>query len=358
MITHFSVENFKALSKCSLTNLKRINLLGGKNNTGKSTMMEALFFFHDRQNPDSLLRLYRWRGELLVELNRFDVFAPIFHGYNTENEIIMKVGEGADLETMKIKMGKEDQKTVHVNPNQKTTSLETHTKSIADDRLEMTVEFSGPKKSKFSKQVITHSIKGAEDMEVHVNKSAQINTAIFLTSRTPINSNENAIRYGELTKKNKESKILECLKVIEPRLKSITVIQQVNNQAVLYGDIGLDVKVPIHFMGDGITRVLSILLAIYSNPNGIVFIDEIENGIHYSVMEQVWEMLDMASEDCNCQLFITTHSYECLGALVSSNIKQNDMNYIRLERKEDVIISKEYDFETLNVAIEQGWEVR
>lgn len=358
MITHFSVENFKALSNCSLTNLKRINLLGGKNNTGKSTMMEALFFFHDRQNPDSLLRLYRWRGELLIELNRFDVFAPIFHGYDTEKEISMKVNEGTNLSTLKIKMGKENEKTVHVIPNLKSTVLDSHTKSIEDDRLEMSVEFSGPNKSKSGKQVITHSIKGAENMEVHVNKTMEIQSAIFLTSRTPINANENAIRYGELTKRNKEDMVLDCLKVIEPRLRSITVIQQANNQAVLYGDIGLDVKVPVHFMGDGITRVLSILLAIYSNPNGVVFIDEIENGIHHTVMPKIWEMLDVASKDCNCQLFITTHSYECLGALVSSDITQSDLNYVRLERADELIVSKEYNFDTLNIAIEQGWEVR
>lgn len=358
MITHFSVENFKALSDCSLTNLKRINLLGGKNNTGKSTMMEALFFFHDRQNPDSLLRLYRWRGELLIELNQFDIFAPIFKGYDIKKEIVMNVGEGANQSILRIKMGKESEKVVQVNPSLNSTALDSHTKSIEDDRLEMTVTFRGPNLSKFSKQSIIHSIKGNENMEVQVSKPMQIQSAIFLTSRTPTNSNENAIRYGELTKRNREKKILNCLKVIEPRLQSITVIQQANNQAVLYGDIGLDVKVPIHFMGDGITRVLSILLAIYSNPHGVVFIDEIENGIHHTVMPKIWEMIDLASKDCDCQLFITTHSYECLAALVSSDVTQEDLNYIRLERMDEVIVSKEYNFNTLSTSIEQGWEVR
>lgn len=57
---------------------------------------------------------------------------------------------------------------------------------------------------------------------------------------------------------------------------------------MLYVDIGINKKIPMSFMGDGISRLTSILLAILTTKNGIVFIDEIENGIHYSVQNKIW----------------------------------------------------------------------
>lgn len=358
MITSLSVEHFKAISSCELSNLKRINLFGGKNNTGKSTVIEALFFFLDRQNPQSFIRMHNWRGEIPTSMTSFDIFAPIFYNYNMDKPVKISVKEGADMETLTLHSVAQNNTTIKIKPKEVFSISGTNTKSLEHNQVEIAVEFSGPTKGKYSKQKIIHTIHDEENMDVKINKQAPIKSAIFLSSRSPINPNENAIRFGELVKKNKENLIMDYLQVIEPRLRSITAIQQPNSQAVLYGDIGLDVKIPLHYMGDGITRILSIILAIFNNPNGIVFIDEIENGLHHSVLVHVWEMLDQASKQNNCQLFITTHSYECLASLVDSAISKEDVNYIRLERKGQQIVSKEYGFDNLQIAIENGWEVR
>lgn len=333
-------------------------MLGGKNNTGKSSMMEALFFFHDRQNPESFIRLQRWRGGMPPTMTSIDLFAPIFRNYNMALPIELEVMEGLDKEVLLMKMAEKNEQVVQLKPNEMTSINDSHTKSIENNQLEITVQFTGPNKGKFKRQQISHVIHGIDNIEMKLNKQMHIKSAIFLSSRTPINANENAIRYGELAKRNKEHILLKYLQMIEPRLQSITAIQQPNNQATLYGNIGLDVKIPLHFMGDGIMRILSILLGIFTNQHGLVFVDEIENGLHHSVMSQVWEMLDQASLECNCQLFITTHSYECLASLVDSNITKEDLNYIRLERQEDRILSKEYDYIKLQIAIDSGWEVR
>ena len=62
----------------------------------------------------------------------------------------------------------------------------------------------------------------------------------------------------------------------------------------IHGDIGLPLLLPIPLMGEGLRRLLSLLLAIANLKDGIVLIDEIENGFHYSVHKKVWQAIASA----------------------------------------------------------------
>lgn len=116
-------------------------------------------------------------------------------------------------------------------------------------------------------------------------------------------------------------------------------------------------------MGDGVNRLLSIILAIATTKNGIVLIDEIDSGIHYSAMTNVWEGITMAAREFNCQVIATTHSYECLQAATEGTTRAglaDDFSYIRLDRipKDNEIVAKVYSNDVLTAALGRGWEVR
>lgn len=359
MIQRCKVKNFKSLKNSEIKNFKRINLLGGKNNTGKTTLMEALFLFHDRLNPECFIRLHSWRGVQAIKMESAELFGPLFHDYNTERKIEIEVEyNNRSTQNLTINLIEDLKKQISLS-NINLNNRDNTTKTLNNEHLEMKLKYSGSVNKK--QEVITHTFEGENNLNVNATDVSprNITQAVFLVAKNISNENENAIRYGELVKRNEENEIIEFLKVIEPRLKSINAIHLNDNTSMIYGDIGLKKKVPLNYMGDGITRIFSILLAIISLPNGILFIDEIENGIHHSVMNQVWEMIDNASKKYNCQIIATTHSYECLASLVEGTAKSaNDINYIRLERRENDIVNKEYDYEMLQVAIEQGWEVR
>ncbi len=128
----------------------------------------------------------------------------------------------------------------------------------------------------------------------------------------------------------------------------------------IYADIGLKQKIPVSFMGDGIARLLTFSLAIATNRGGVVFIDEIENGIHYSVMKNIWKALSEALLKFNCQLIATTHSYECVESAYKA-VEENkniDLSYVRLDKKGDKISGKEFSGETLSQALKSELEVR
>ena len=96
--------------------------------------------------------------------------------------------------------------------------------------------------------------------------------------------------------------------------------------------------------------------------NGIFLVDEIENGIHYSVLPDVWRMIFHTAKRLNIQVFATTHSSDCIQAFQKAAAEDDDPNsgmLIRLERNKDGdIVPVMFDEEKLEVVARQHLEVR
>jgi len=129
---------------------------------------------------------------------------------------------------------------------------------------------------------------------------------------------------------------------------------------MMHGDIGLGRLVPLPVMGEGMVRLASLVLAIGNVPNGVVLVDEIENGLHHSILPKVWQAIGEVARQFNTQVFTTTHSLECIVAAhrAFSESERYDFRLHRLERVNETIRAVTYDQETLEAAIETGLEVR
>ena len=113
--------------------------------------------------------------------------------------------------------------------------------------------------------------------------------------------------------------------------------------------------------GDGLRHYISIICALYACENGYLFIDEIDNGIHYTQLDQLWELILTLSKKTNCQVFAITHSKEMLEsfARVSKKLNEQDIIYTILVRnKQQDIKTISMDYEMLLDSIAQGHEVR
>ena len=135
---------------------------------------------------------------------------------------------------------------------------------------------------------------------------------------------------------------------------------------IIYIDTGLQRFIPIHVAGDGLKRLLSIITAIYNAKNGIILIDEVDNGLHFSVQQLLWKAIITAAKQFNVQIFATTHSIECLAALNTAaqtfkqnkNIIDDEIRYFRIERNNDTHKIYTYEQEIFKLAMEKNWEVR
>jgi hypothetical protein len=152
--------------------------------------------------------------------------------------------------------------------------------------------------------------------------------------------------------------MIEALREIDPKITDI----RMGAAGIIYVDIGLEKLFPINIMGDGIRRIFSILVAVSDMQGGILLIDEIENGLHYSTLKTLWKSLSKALEVYHVQLFATTHSNECISALASSHEmidKQSDnIRLYRIEKQGNKHQAFEYPSEMISAGIDSNIEMR
>lgn len=153
--------------------------------------------------------------------------------------------------------------------------------------------------------------------------------------------------------------MLDVVRLIEPRLRRIAVAV-VADEPVLHGDIGTGRLMPLPVMGQGIVKLASLAARIGNAPNGVVLVDEIENGLHHSVLPAVWRAIGEVARRFKTQVFATTHSLECIAAAHRAFMESGtyDFRLHRLEQAEGTIRAVTYDQEALDAAIETGLEVR
>jgi AAA15 family ATPase/GTPase len=135
-----------------------------------------------------------------------------------------------------------------------------------------------------------------------------------------------------------------------------------NGEPTLQGNIGLASRkfVPLHMMGEGMSRLASVVMTIATTKNGVVFVDDFDSGLHYSCLPQVWRSIRKALELFNVQLFATTHRSESVSAAhdVFADVDEKVFLTHRLELSASGVTALTYDKEALEGALEAGLEVR
>jgi AAA15 family ATPase/GTPase len=114
-------------------------------------------------------------------------------------------------------------------------------------------------------------------------------------------------------------------------------------------------------MGDGINRILTIILALVNSDNGFLLLDEFENGLHYTVQEKMWKIIFDLSNTLNVQVFATTHSEDCISGfqrVLNNSDNSQSGKLIRLDNNCGNIKPVEYSSGELKIANEQDIETR
>ena len=357
MITGFEIKGFKKFEHLSIPQFSRTTLVGGRNNVGKTSLLDAIFLFFDRINPQMVTNQFARRGVSILPLEPESMWSPIFNNFGMKQGIDISVTYGNITETMNITFNPTYLPSL-VQANKEGTSgqhlqIKTDQRPMPSYALDIVYKTNGIKGT-------SHLTVGIEGLGLHVDKMGATKTqAIFISSRHIVPANEDAERYGKLDVVGEENDILEFLRIIEPNLKTLSSVT-IGNISMVHGDIGLQRKIPVSYMGEGVSKLLSIILAIANTKGGIVLIDEFENGFHYSVMQKIWEGIGKAAKKYDCQVIATTHSYECLEAAYNgfSGDLEKDFTYLRLDSSGDETKAKIFDYKMLKVAIESNMEVR
>ena len=357
MYKSFKIKNFRCFKEVTLDHLERLNLIAGKNNAGKTSFLEALFLHIGPNNPDLSLRVNKFRGIEFFSLEPEELWGSLFFDKDIERNIeLTSINESDERNTLKITL-EEPEESIITPPTSgaaTTTTIEPETSLSPKSRELLLTYEDGTGRTGISRAVINQQgeIKGRQSELNHKFPG------VFLPSRNRF-LRADANRYSKLDRKGKTEPLLRTMKLLEPRLKRLAVLVTAG-VPLINGDIGLNELVPIPMMGEGMVRLISILLAIYDSPDGIILIDEIENGLHHAAMTKVWQAIAQAARQSNTQIFATTHSWECVvaahQALNASGVY--DFLFHRFNLTNGEIKAVTYDRRKLNTAIATGLEVR
>jgi hypothetical protein len=338
-----------------------LNLIAGKNNSGKTSFLEALFLHVGPNNPDLPLRINAFRGIEVFPIEPEELWGPLFFNKHIERTIeLTSINEKDELDTLKITLEEAEESLISPSASPTTTTAPPSTAaepqmSLFPETRELVLTYeNGTGQTGISKAFISPQgeIKGRQSKLKHKFPG------VFLPARK-IFFRTDADRFSKFDRKGETKQLLNTMKLLEPRLKRLAVLVT-GGVPSINGDIGLKELVPLPMMGEGMVRLLSILLAIYDTTNGIVLIDEIENGLHYKAMPKVWEAIAIAARQAKAQIFATTHSWECAVAAHQALkvSKVYDLLFHRFNLAGGEIKIATYDQNKLDTAISTGLEVR
>ena len=162
-----------------------------------------------------------------------------------------------------------------------------------------------------------------------------------------------------------EDLAVEALRLIANELvERVAVIGQGNlgprSRRVMVKIAGESLPIPLKSLGDGAARFFGIALGLANSGNGFLVIDEVENGIHHSMQRELWKVVLRTAYENNVQVFAATHSWDCVRgfAQAATELEQMTGVLVRLERREGLTRAVEYSEDDLQIAAEQGVEVR
>jgi AAA15 family ATPase/GTPase len=373
MLDSLSIKNYRNLKELTINSLGRINLFIGRNNTGKSAILEAIALYATKGDVSFIYQLLAERGEdyrprnannNFLEYNiktLSSMFTDRIVAFEQENSIT--IGSTANTSFAKDATSKQ---TVYLRFVKYIDEVQTDNQGRRMARLRTILDDDTDKQ-------IAHYKVGLEInsyiLPLDGNRPYRLGwqdidskpIIQFIRTRN-IDKEDNAILWDNITLTEKENYVINALKIIEPateRLafiednlrKRIPVIKLTNEQHV----------VPLKSMGDGINRVLTIILALVNSENGFLLIDEFENGLHYNVQEKLWEIIFYLSEQLHIQVFATTHSEDCIVGYESVlNRPSNNLagKLIRLDNIDGVIRHVEFSADEVQIATEQHIEMR
>lgn len=155
------------------------------------------------------------------------------------------------------------------------------------------------------------------------------------------------------------SEILDALRIVEPRLRDMDVLDWGGSLAIHAMMIGVGRAVPFALLGRGVRRMLNLFLAIACSPKGIVLIDEIENSLHYSVLAPLWKAIVEALRKNDVQLFASLQGWECLCEAESAvDCASGELMFHRLDRAGNGVSVTTCNQEMIANAIQFGVDLR
>jgi len=366
-IPSFEVRGFRAFQNLRIDRLGQVTLIVGRNSTGKSTLLEAIRVFAEGADPTVLRSILLARGELALddeestrdEVERlFFAYARLFYGredaYDPSRAITL--GPVGDPErALSIRLGFFDAE----EEAGQLRLLDTPAAPIVvGGRPALSIRSADLREVVVPLETTTRLYRRRLGFE----SVAEREPRSVLVPASGLTANRVGLLWDRIALTDLEDEVLAGLRLISHEIQRLSLVassERVATRTVVLKVNGFRRPVPLQSMGDGANRMLGIVLALVNARNGILLLDEIENGIHYSVQPDMWKLVFSLATRLNVQVFATTHSYDCVRTFDEAARESPEVGMlVRLERRGNSVRSVPFDERELGIATREEIEVR
>lgn len=314
MLTRLEVANYRGFKSYRMDDLAQVNLFVGMNNSGKTALLESIQLLTSGGSPAVLEQTARRRGEMIVVLGQRHVvdICHCFHGHSLAPEVQFSLtgdnGYGP-VTVMAGYQGGSDGKASTSGSNGAEFVLKI--KSPVREQYCL-ISNSGGVDFDSAKNVFQPSFKRFPTTEQNFIGSDSLDTI------------DMAAMWDEVTLHRQEDAVTAAMRIIDPDLESVHFLTGIMSSGylparggIVVGLKGRESRFPLGSMGDGMRRVLALATALAFTRDGCLFVDEMDTGMHYSVMPDMWRMMIHKALQENSQIFATSHSWDCIEGLSS-----------------------------------------
>ena len=298
VIDSFEISNYKAFSTLRLDPLPRVMAVGGRNNCGKTSLLEAMFLFLDRNTPELLTRNLAWRGfegfrgpaPTLLEnsFRNFDLDFPI--------EVSGRVnGVREQLQVKYVKGKKPHSVSVEEAQLSSSSSEEDPAHASLGPSDHVLLRLKREDEPEWEEARITFA-SGQIQMDRKLGRPGRPN-AKYQGLRIRNTPQDDAEFLGKLQIEGKANELQTFVNTLFPEVQSISAIP-FGGTSMIFADVGLSKKIAIPLLGDGVARLVSYFLCAYGvRGGGLLLLDEVGAGFHHSLLPALWEGLILVSRN-------------------------------------------------------------